>query len=72
MDFLHSRQQFEIADVEVNPGPDGTQNGHSRAGRPVDFESEFYQVLDDLLYERLVGAFLHGNNHKKQLLALSF
>jgi hypothetical protein len=22
-------------------------------------------VLDHLLYQRLIGAFLHGNNHKK-------
>jgi hypothetical protein len=24
-------------------------------------------VLDDLLYQRLIGAFLHGNNHKSPL-----
>jgi hypothetical protein len=30
----------------------------------MHLETEFNQVLDDLLYQRLVGAFLHGNNHK--------
>jgi hypothetical protein len=28
-------------------------------------------MLNDLLYLRLVGALLHGNNHEEQLLASS-
>jgi hypothetical protein len=37
----------------------------------VHLEPHLHQVLDHLLNLRLVGAFLHGNNHKKQPSAFS-
>jgi hypothetical protein len=64
MDFLHAGKQFEIANVEINPRADGAQDSHARARRPVHLEPQFHEVLDDLLYQRLLGAFLHGNNHR--------
>ena len=71
MDFLYARQQFEIANIEINSRSDRSQHSHARTGRPVHLEPEFNQVLDDLLYQRLVSALLHGDDHKNQLLALS-
>ena len=65
MDFLDSRKQFDIPDIELDPRAHGSEDRHSRTRRPVHFESQLDQVLDHLLYQRLFGAFLHGNNHKK-------
>jgi len=63
--FLHARQQFEIADIEIDPRPDRPQNRHPRTSRPVHFKTQLHQVLDYLLYKRLIGTFLHRHNHKK-------
>jgi hypothetical protein len=67
MDFLYAGKQLEVANIKINPRADGAQHSHARARRPVHLEPQLHQVLDDLLYQRLVGAFLHGNNHKNPL-----
>jgi hypothetical protein len=68
VDFLDPGKQFQVPDVEFNPRPDGSQDRHPRTRRPVYLETQLHQVLDDLLYQRLISAFLHSNNHKNQLL----
>ena len=64
MNFLHPRQQLEIANIKINPRPDRSQHGHPRPGRAVHFKSDLHQVLDHLLNQLLVRAFLHRHNHK--------
>src|ERR1700722_5001918 len=64
MNFLHPRQQLEIANIKINPRPDRSQHGHPRPRRAVHFKSDLHQVLDHLLNQLLVRAFLHRHNHK--------
>jgi len=64
VNFLHSGQQLEDADVEINPRPDGSEHGHPRSGGTVHLEAHPHQVLDDLLNLGFFGGFLHGNNHR--------
>jgi hypothetical protein len=37
----------------------------------VYLEAHLHQMLNDLLYLRFIGAFLHGNNHRKKPSAFS-
>ena len=54
------------------PEPTAPSTVMLRAGRAVHFKAELHQVIDHLLNQCFVCAFLHGNNHGKQLLAFSF
>src|SRR5207302_9908554 len=71
VNFLDSRQQFKNANVEIDPRPDRAQHSHLRPGRAADLDSHLDEMLDHLLNERLIRAFLHRNNHRKSLLAFS-
>ena len=65
MNFLHARQQFQVADVEFNSRPHRSQHRHARASGPVHLEARLHQVVNHLLNLALVRGFLHGNNHRK-------
>src|SRR5579863_2882388 len=65
MDFLHSRQQLQNADVEINPRSHRAQHGLPRSSRPVHFEPHLHQVLDHLLNLHFIRNVLHRHNHKK-------
>ena len=65
MNFLHSRQQLQDADVEINPRSHRAQHGLPRPGRPVHLKPHLHQVLNHLLNLPLIRHVLHCHNHKK-------
>src|SRR6266700_3118557 len=68
---LHSGQHFEIARIEIYARAHRRQNGLALARRAVYRKAHPDQVLDDLLDLLLTRRFLHCNDHKRQLLAIS-
>jgi DNA-binding response OmpR family regulator len=65
MDFLHPRQQFQVADIEIDPRSHRAQHGLPRPGRPVHLKPHLHQVLNHLLNLPLIRNILHRHNHKK-------
>jgi hypothetical protein len=65
MDFLHSRQQFQVANIKIDSRSHRAQHGLSRPRRPVHLKPQLHQVLNHLLNLPLVRNVLHRNNHRK-------
>jgi hypothetical protein len=65
MDFLHARQQFQVADVKINPRTHRAQHGLPRPGRSVHLKPHLHQMLNHLLNLGFGRHVLHCHDHKK-------
>ncbi len=64
MDFLHSRQHFNVARIEVGRNSDATEHSLARSGGTVNFKAELDQLIDDMLNLVFTGGILHCDNHE--------
>jgi hypothetical protein len=63
VNLLYARQQFQFANIEIDPRAHGTQDSLLHSRTAVNFEAHFYQVINYLLNLFLGGGFLHCDDH---------
>ena len=64
MNFLHSRQHFDFAGIEIMGNTDAAEHGLTRSGGAVDFKAEMNQLIDHLLDLIFTGRILHCDDHE--------
>jgi Fe-S-cluster-containing dehydrogenase component len=64
VNFLHSRQHFDFAGVEIMGNSHPAEHRLARSGGAVDGKAEVNQLIDHLLDLIFTGRILHCDDHE--------